>query len=279
MPSAQAPAPHFAVRVALVLAVLLLAVVYVLFAGSDAGRATDTALTDRDLQPRLAGLWLVIGAFFYLLLTPVGVVALVAWLVWHARRMQRLEAGLRGALVVVVAVVGARVLEALLELADPVGGETARQLGPAFYPSGHAAAAMALCLAAFLVFRDQGRPLVALGGLWCSVHGLMIFASRSHHFSDVLGGFLVAFAVAAAIVRLRVPAVVAGSRVDVRGVLVMLGGVAAAVAAADLARVMSAASLSPRLVLATAGAGICAAAFALTFAFVRLLGPAPQPSA
>jgi membrane-associated phospholipid phosphatase len=273
MPSRRAPAHDVAVRAAVVLAVALLALVYVLFVGSDAGRAIDTALTDRDLQPKLAGLWLIVGAFFYLLLTPVGVVALVASLVWYARRRERHDAGLRGALVVVVSVVCARALKALLELADPVGGETVRQLGPAFYPSGHAAAAMALCLAAFLVFRDQERRLVALGGLWCTIHGFAIFASRSHHFSDVLGGFLVAFAVAATIMRLRVPRIEDGARIDVRGGLVMLAGVIAAMAAADLARVLSVASLSPRLVLAAAAVGLCAAAYALTFTFVRLLEP------
>lgn len=265
-------ADDIALHTARVLAILLLAAVYVLFVGTTAGREIDGVLAHRDLAPNFAGLWLIIAALFLALLSPLGVGLLVVGLLWHARRLGRRDDGVRAAVIVVTAAMGARVLEALLQRLDPVGGEAARQLGSAFYPSGHAAAAMALCLATIVVLRDHPRPwLLLAGGTWCSVHGFAILANRSHHISDVLGGFLLGFAVAATIGLRASSDVRLGARAGQRTVLVMLAGVVIAVMAADLARRMTASSLPPRAALAAATAGLCATAFSLVSLFLRLL--------
>lgn len=275
MRSRRTPVDDIALRATLILAVVMLAAVYMLFVGTDAGRAIDTGLATRDFELRVTGPVLVIGALFYLSLSPVGVVLLIVGVVWQAGRLGRRDDGIRAALIVAGAAIGARVLKFLFEALDPFGGEAARQIGPGFYPSGHAAVAMALCLGAFIVLRDQRLPLLPLGGLWCGVHGFAIVAVRSHHFSDVLGGFLLAFAIAASIGLRAVPAARLSTR-TARTAILMLAGVIAAVVAAQLARDMAVASLSPQVVRLVVAVGLCIAAIALTATFLRLLVPSPR---
>lgn len=65
--------------------------------------------------------------------------------------------------------------------------------GAASFPSGHAAAALALVLCAMLVSRPRWRPLVAvLGGLYVAGVAVALLVFAWHMPSDVLGGLLVA---------------------------------------------------------------------------------------
>ncbi len=259
-----------------VLAIVLMVAVYALFVGTTDGREIDSVLARRDLEPRLAGLWFVVAALSFVLLSPIGVALALLGLLWQARRLGRRGDGIRAALMVVVAAVGARALEAIVQLLDPVGGEAARQLGSGFYPSGHAAEAMALCLAAIIVLRGQRRRSLLLGGIWCSAHGFVIFATHSHHISDVLGGFLLGFAVAAMVGPRASSLRRRAERAEQKAILLMPAGVVAAVLSAQLAREMATSSLPPRAVLVTAAAGLCGAAFALVYTFVRLLHAAAR---
>lgn len=269
-------ADDIVVHAARVLAIALMVALYALFVGTTEGREIDSVLARRDLRPSPAGVWLVIAALSFVLLSPIGVALTVLALFWQARRLGRRYDGIRGALTVVAAVVGARVFEGMAQMLDPLRGEAARQLGSGFYPSGHAAAAMALCLAAIMVLRDQRWRSLLFGAIWCSAHGFVIFATHAHHISDVLGGFVLGFT-AAALIGLRASSLSRlPERAEQKTILVMPAGIVAAVLTAQMAREMATSSLPPRVVLATAAAGLCAAAFALVYTFVRLLGSATR---
>jgi membrane-associated phospholipid phosphatase len=187
-------APPRALQAARLVAFGLLAATYAFFVGTARGRATDAALLQHEIKP--SGEWELPGALISALLHPASICVAVIALLLLARRRGRTRDGILAVFVVATAAVGARALKALLDAADPLGAEAARDLGPAFFPSGHAAVSMALCLGAILVARDHRRALVFGGVVWCSVHGFVIVAGRSHHVGDVLGGYLLALALA-----------------------------------------------------------------------------------
>jgi drug/metabolite transporter (DMT)-like permease len=134
---------------------------------------------------------------------------------------------------------------------------------------------MAGCLAAIVVLRHQPWPwLLLTGGAWCGAVGVIIFATGSHHISDVIGGYLFGFAIAVTISLRACPARRVDTRAAQRSVLVMLTGVMAAVVAAELARRIAVSSLPPPAALLMTAAGLCATAFSLVSLFLRLLEPA-----
>lgn len=272
MRSRRIPADAIALHAARAVAVVLLIAVYAFFVGTPEGRRIDVVLSDRDVPARLTGAWLIAAALVSS--TPALGLAVVG-LVWHARRIGCRDDGTRAFVIVATAALGARVLKALLQDLDPVGREAARELGSAFYPSGHAAAATALCLATTVVLRHHPWPYLLLaGGAWCGVLGFSIFATGSHHISDVIGGYLLGFAVAVALALRGWPASGSDGRAGQTTVIVMLTSVIAAVIAAELAGRMAVSSLPARAVLLTAAAGLCAIAFSLVSLFLRLLDPA-----
>ena len=90
------------------------------------------------------------------------------------------------------------VLKPLLAHADPLGGERARWLD-ASYPSGHATAAMSLALAAVIVAPRNWRPWISLAAaVYAASVGVGLVLRFAHYPSDVVGGYLVAGAWAAA---------------------------------------------------------------------------------
>jgi len=126
----------------------------------------------------------------------IAIAALGAALVALRRRRTDLAA------VALATVAGAnattQVLKPLLARTDPLGGEAERSLGASF-PSGHATAAMSLALVAVIVVPRAWRPTVALiasGYAACVGVGLVLLVA--HYPSDVVGGYLVAGAWAAA---------------------------------------------------------------------------------
>lgn len=181
-----------------IVAVLLLGVVYAVFTGTAAGRSIDAAIVRRDLfVSREAPAELVSAP-----LSSAPTLLAVLVVVWLAVARRRWSDGLRGAVVVVCSGAGARALKSLLSNLDPLGDETRRAIGAGFYPSGHAAVAMGLAFAVLLVAQTPSRRLMLAGGIWCSLQGFVIVADRQHHLSDVLGGFLLAAAVAGLVLSL-----------------------------------------------------------------------------
>lgn len=255
-------------------AVVLLSGVYVLFVGTAAGREIDRVLLRRELQ--LDGSWQLTLRLLSVLLHPIAIcLAIIALVVLGFRRARGQEA-IRAALVVVGAAVAARALKAVLEELDPLGAENARTIDVGFYPSGHAAVAMAVCLGAILVARDHRRAVAVGGVVWCSVEGFVIVAGPSHHVSDVLGGYLLAIALAL-VIGVRV-----GSRADTApriertGLLALAAAPVASVLLVELARSTAISSAQPRAALVFVAAGLAAGAALLVLGFVRLL-EAPQP--
>jgi membrane-associated phospholipid phosphatase len=181
-------------RVSGVAAVLVLAL-YALFVGTPAGRELDAFVVRNDLE----GWPDRVAEHLTAVINPATLALAVLAIIWVAYRSRRLGDGVRAALLIPAAAALAQGLEAALGGLDPLRGESERQLlGNWFYPSGHAAVAMALALAALLLAPARSRPAVALwGGVWVSVFGYLTFAEGSHHHpSDVVGGFLVALALA-----------------------------------------------------------------------------------
>ena len=89
-------------------------------------------------------------------------------------------------------------LKPLLAHADPLGGEAARGLDASF-PSGHATAAMSLALVAVIVAPRRWRGWVSvLAAGYAACVGVGLVALVAHYPSDVVGGYLVAGAWAAA---------------------------------------------------------------------------------
>lgn len=122
--------------------------------------------------------------------------AIVAALVALWRRRRDLAA------VAITTLAGANlttfVLKPLLAHADPLGGEAQRKLDASF-PSGHATAAMSMALVAVIVAPRRWRPWVALfAALYAATVGVALVLRFDHYPSDVVGGYLVATAWAAA---------------------------------------------------------------------------------
>jgi membrane-associated phospholipid phosphatase len=248
---------------------LLLGAVYLLFVATTFGLGLDAAVARR----RVFGSWeptaQLLSALVSDITTLLAVVALVTLAVIRGRWREGLG------LVVIVGAAGAtaNALKRLLATIDPLGGETARTLGPGFYPSGHAAVAIALVLGALLVAPSWRRQLILLGGVWCSINGFVIAAARHHHVSDVLGGFLLGAAVAglvAMVARLGRPTATAPGRLSVRTITKVLAAVILAALLEAMHRVGL--PIAGRLhVLLIVAAVICALAFVLVAAFGLLL--------
>lgn len=255
-------------------AIVLLVAVYVVFVGTARGREIDSVLAHSDLE--LGGRWEVLATLVSSLLSPVSICVAVVGLLWLARRLHRQSDGVRAAVIVAIAAFGARALKAVLGALDPVGGEAARELGPAFYPSGHATVAMALCLGAMVVARDHRRALIVAGAVWCAVHGFVIFATRSHHVSDVLGGFLLGVVLASTMGLRAGSDALTRPRIDWTAVLAILTAAIATALLMELARRMAASFAQPRAVLMVTAAGLSAAALLLVAGFGRLLGVAAR---
>ena len=81
-------------------------------------------------------------------MNPLTVTLAVVILIWLAIRSGRPVDGIRAGALVAASALLAGELEALLAGVNLLGTEAARELGPSFYPSGHAAVVMSLCLAA-----------------------------------------------------------------------------------------------------------------------------------
>jgi membrane-associated phospholipid phosphatase len=125
------------------------------------------------------------------LLGPLPLAAWAAALVLFAlvRRRPR-EAAAAGA-IVLLAPFSAELLKPLL--AHPHAHAGSVHIGAASWPSGHAAAALAVALAATLLAPRRARPFVAvLGGAFALAVGCALLIQAWHMPSDVLGGYLVA---------------------------------------------------------------------------------------
>ena len=262
-------------RVAGAAAVLVL-VLYALFVGTDAGREVDGWVVDHHL-----GGWADrVAEHLSRVINPLTVPLAALAIVWVAHRHGRLADGVRAGLLIPASAGLAKVLEAALGSADLLGGESERHLqGHWFYPSGHAAVAMSLALAALLVAPPRSRPAVALwGAIGVSLFGYLTFAEgHYHHPSDVVGGFLVALALASvALVGRHEPdqaATSRSSRTTIR-VVTVLAAIAAAALALLPAWLLSVpmGPLQPPLLLA--GSLVSAAVFLIVSTYERLLdGP------
>jgi membrane-associated phospholipid phosphatase len=171
------------------------ALTYVFFVGTSAGRNADRFFFEHGY----VGEWEhaaneLVGALNVVTVPLAAVVIAVV-----ALRVRGPAAALGTLMLIVGASLTAEALKALLGTLDPLEGESRRVLGRHFYPSGHAALTMSLCLAAILAAPSRRRlqvTLVVAGAPM--VMGGAILVTGSHHLSDVLGGFLVAAGWAAA---------------------------------------------------------------------------------
>jgi membrane-associated phospholipid phosphatase len=248
----------------------LFCALYVFVVGTPLGRALDGGAV-LDLEgPQDDALDLLVAA-----VNPLTVTLAVVVMIWLAIRSSRLTDGIRAGALVAASALLAGELEAVLGRVDLLDAEAARELGPSFYPSGHAAVAMSLALAAILVAPSRSRfALMLAGAVWSSLLGFAIYAGGSHHPSDVLGGFLLAFA-AASIAAVGRPALnnpaPRDRRLPTTPIAAVLGAVAAASLLVELARRLSIplGSLQPSLLLA--GVVLSAAAFVIVRAFASLL--------
>jgi membrane-associated phospholipid phosphatase len=193
------PAGAGALAVACVLA---LALIWVLAELVPAVQLRDaTALYDFTLlaQPLVDG---VANHLVHLLEPPLFVMWGLA-LVAIALARERPRTALAIVAVMALAPLSADILKPLL--AHPHASVGGVLIGPASWPSGHSAAALALVLSAVLVTPARLRPLVAaLGGLFTAAVGASLLILAWHMPSDVLGGFLVAtFWAAVALAALR----------------------------------------------------------------------------
>ena len=125
------------------------------------------------------------------LLDPLPLAVIGAALVaFGLARGRRREAAAAGA-IVLLSPVSAELLKPLLAHAHARVG--AVHIGAASWPSGHAAAALALALAAALLAPRRARALVgALGVAFALAVGCALLIQAWHMPSDVLGGYLTA---------------------------------------------------------------------------------------
>jgi membrane-associated phospholipid phosphatase len=243
---------------------------YLVGVGTPLGRSLDGgAVLDLEGLPDdvLDGLVVAVS--------PLTVALAVAGMIWLAIRFGRPTDGIRAAALVAASALLAGELEVVLGRVDVVGAEDARELGPSFYPSGHAAVAMSLALAAVLIAPPRSRLAVTLAGaVWSSLFGFAVYAGGSHHPSDVLGGFLLALAVAslAAVGRPALnDAAPRDRRFPTTPIAAVVGTMAVASLLLELARRLSIplGLVQPRLLLAAAV--LSAAAFVIVAAFASLL--------
>jgi membrane-associated phospholipid phosphatase len=174
-------------------------VLYGLAAGTRAGRTFDArvaALEPHDLARTIA-------TALALCVNPVTVVAAVVALTFWAARGDTGPWPGAPATIVGGSWALAHALEAILGTVDLRHWESQRAIGSGFYPSGHAAVIMALCLTLLTRRSRVARPgaLAAIAAVLACPHFLVAW----HYPSDVIGGFLVAMTWSAAVSgRLRV---------------------------------------------------------------------------
>jgi membrane-associated phospholipid phosphatase len=169
------------------------AALYAFATGTRAGRGLDEEILNNALEGSLLGLSAHVVVH---IVNPVTAPAAVVGILWLAAvRRGRVTAVVLG-ITLVAANASAALLKVLLRDSDPVAGETARDLGVGFYPSGHVTAAMSFVLAMLLlVGLGPARARVALaGGLAVGAMGVANVVAQTHHASDVVGGFLLATA-------------------------------------------------------------------------------------
>jgi membrane-associated phospholipid phosphatase len=249
----------------------LLVALYAIFVGTGFGRELDASAVRHDLT----GGWDEAADFLVYAVSPLSMAIAVVILVWLAVRDGRPSDGVRAAALVAGSVILADRLKPVLGDLDLVGGEGARELGSAFYPSGHAAAVMSVCLAALLVWPPVSRFALVLGAALCSsAWGVAIYGGGSHHPSDVIGGFLVALVAASIVVIGRSATNPAdhrerGSPISALGVAV--GALAALCLVLEGARRLSMPVGPLEAPLVLAGGGISATAFAVVIGFEQVL--------
>jgi membrane-associated phospholipid phosphatase len=170
--------------------------VYVVAVGTARGRHVDALLprTDFGSGPAYRAAGQLLNAITWLTVGASGAaIALWALRTHGRRRAGRILVGLGGTYA------SALVLSLALERADPLGAD-GRGLGAGYYPSGHAAMTAALALAAVAAAPATVRWIVAvLAVVAVGTVGVVIVILHSHYPSDVLGGWLLAFACMAAV--------------------------------------------------------------------------------
>ena len=159
--------------------------------GTDAGRDLDSYL----LKHGNALLVELVGDTLVFLVNPVTAVVAALVLLWRAQRRGRRADGIRAALIVWGAAVASWSLKRVLRDHDPLGDEALRALGPGFFPSGHAAVVLALCFGALLALGPPRRDVSLTLATFAAFMGFSISGGRSHHLTDVYGGFLLASAI------------------------------------------------------------------------------------
>lgn len=246
---------------------LMCAVLYALAVGSAAGRRLDVevvtdAFYNAELRSSASMLVDVTDAAVWI----AAAAALTALALARHGRRTTLTLG-----VMLAGGLGSpRILKTVLEQSDPLHGEAARALGAGFFPSGHAAAAMALTLAAVVLAARHGRSAAAaaVGGACAALVGVAHVLELSHHPTDVLGGYLLAAVwalVAQAAFGEHDAPDAAPPGVRAAAPAVLTAGVVAVAAVAILA----VSDARPQLTLGTAA--VAAAAFAVAGACAALL--------
>jgi membrane-associated phospholipid phosphatase len=252
------------------LAAGLFCALYVFAVGTPLGRTLDTAGAPDLDGPLDDALDRLVAA-----VNPLTVTLAVVVVIWLASRSGRPTDGIRAGALVAASALLAGELEVVLGRVDLLGAEAERELGAAFYPSGHATVAMSLALAILLVAPRRSRFALALAGaIWSSLLGFAICAGGSHHPSDVLGGFLLAFAVAsiAAVGRPVLNNAAPRDRhLPTTVIAAVLGALVAVSLLLEVARRLSISmgSLHPPVLLA--GVLLSAAAFVIVWAFASLV--------
>jgi hypothetical protein len=176
-----------------VLALAAAAAVYVMVVGTRAGRRFDAAIVALELdgRDRVPAVWAGIVTNATTVTLATATLLLVV-----ARTSGVIDSFLTAA-VPCGAVALAAALKAVLPVLDPVHGESRRALGEGFFPSGHAAAGMGLCLAAMLARLPWWPVRPAVAALLATALACPHFLTAWHHPSDVAGALLITTAWAA----------------------------------------------------------------------------------
>ncbi len=131
------------------------------------------------------------GNFFLHLLEPLEFILWGVALVAIALARGRVRTAVAVAAILALAPFTAETLKPVLAHSHAIVGGLS--IGAASWPSGHAAAALALALSAVLVVPARLRPFAwALGLAFAGAVGVILLILAWHMPSDVLGGYLVA---------------------------------------------------------------------------------------
>jgi membrane-associated phospholipid phosphatase len=241
------------------------AALYAFATGTRAGRGLDDEILNNALEGSPLG---VLAHLVVHIVNPVTVPAAVVGILWFAAVRRGRATAVALGVTLLAANASAALLEMLLRENDPVAGETARDLGAGFYPSGHVTAAMSLVLAMLVLVRlEAARARAALvGGLAAGAVGVANVVAQTHHASDVVGGFLLATAWMALVYAIRPPTRRPARRsmpLEVLALAVLVAIVGALGALAAASRGLPTAPLA-------AAAGVCSIALALVAAVAAL---------